>query len=85
MKLGQVKNWERIQKDTWPDGRKIYTPLTAYLDGLYPSLYAVCSIGVIYRETNSWKWPLFAAGYTTAVAWIVSFIIYQGGKLIGLG
>jgi ferrous iron transport protein B len=77
---------ERIQNDTWPDGRKIFTPLTAFALMVFTLLYVPCvaSIAVIYRETNSWKWPLFAAGYTTALAWIVSFMVYQGGKLIGL-
>ena len=78
---------ERIQRDAWPDGKKIYTPLTAFTLMVFTLLYMPCvaAIGVIYRETNSWKWPLFAAGYTTAVAWVVSFIVYQGGRLIGLG
>ncbi|MEW6215090.1 MAG: ferrous iron transport protein B [Nitrospirota bacterium] len=78
---------ERIQADTWrPDGRKIFTPLTAFTLMVFTLLYIPCvaSIAVIYRETNSWKWPLFAAGYTTALAWILSFMVYQGGKLIGL-
>jgi len=78
---------ESIKEDTWPDGRKVYTPLTAFALMVFCLLYVPCvaSIGVIFRETNSWKWPAFAAIYTTAVAWIMSFIVYQGGKLIGLG
>jgi len=50
-------------------------------------LYIPCvaTIAVIKRETNSWIWPAFAAFYTTAVAWIVAFMVYQGGKLLGLG
>ena len=78
---------EQIQKDRWPNGKKVFTPLAAFTLMVFTLLYMPCvaAIGVIYRETNSWKWPLFAAGYTTAVAWIVSFIVYQGGRLIGLG
>jgi len=77
---------ERLQNDTWPDGRKIFTPLTAFALMVFTLLYVPCvaSIAVIRKETNSWKWPLFAAGYTTALAWIAAFMIYQGGKLIGL-
>jgi len=76
-----------IKKDTWPDGRKIYTPLTAFSLMVFCLLYMPCiaTIGVIFQETYSWKWAAFAAIYTTTFAWIVSFIIYQGGKLIGLG
>ncbi len=78
---------EAIKKDTWPDGRKIYTPLTAFTVMVFCLLYMPCvaAIGVIFQETNSWKWAAFAAGYTTAFAWIVSFFIYQGGRLLGLG
>jgi len=78
---------ERIQNDAWPDGRKIFTPLTAFALMVFTLLYIPCvaSIAVIYRETNSLRWPLFAAGYTTAVAWGATLIVYQGGRLIGLG
>jgi ferrous iron transport protein B len=78
---------EQIQKDRRPNGKKVFTPLVAFTLMAFTLLYIPCvaAIGVIYRETNSWKWALFAAGYTTAVAWIISFVIYQGGRLIGLG
>ncbi|MEA3560811.1 MAG: nucleoside recognition domain-containing protein, partial [Candidatus Omnitrophota bacterium] len=50
-------------------------------------LYLPCIavIGVIKRETNSWRWPLFTIFYTTAIAWVAAFIVYQGGRLLGLG
>jgi len=64
-----------------------FTPLTAYAFMVFVLLYVPCMavIAVIKRETNSWKWPLFTAAYTTVVAWIVAFIVYQGGLLFGLG
>ena len=77
---------QALQNQTRPDGRKMYNPLVAYALMAFVLLYIPCiaTIAVIKRETNSWRWPLFTAVYTTAVAWIVSFIIYQGGKLLGL-
>jgi ferrous iron transport protein B len=65
----------------------MYNPLVAYALMVFVLLYIPCiaTIAVIKRETNSWRWPIFAAVYTTAVAWVVSFIVYQGGKLLGLG
>jgi len=65
----------------------MYNPLVAYSLMVFVLLYIPCvaTIAVIKRETNSWRWPLFAAFYTTALAWIVSFIVYQGGGLLGLG
>ncbi|MDY6863105.1 MAG: ferrous iron transporter B, partial [Thermodesulfobacteriota bacterium] len=76
-----------IKNDTWPDGSKIYTPLVAFTLMVFCLLYVPCiaAIGVIYREMNSFKWTAFAAFYTTTLAWIVCFIIFQGGRLIGLG
>ncbi|WMW23401.1 ferrous iron transport protein B [Methanolobus mangrovi] len=48
-------------------------------------LYMPCvaTVGVIKKETGSWKWTIFAIIYGIAVAWITAFIIYQGGKLLG--
>lgn len=63
------------------------TPLSAYAMMAFVLIYVPClaTVAVIRRETNSWKWALFSIGYSTALAWIVSFVIYQGGKLVGLG
>jgi ferrous iron transport protein B len=64
-----------------------FTPLSAYAFMVFVLLYVPCLvvIATIKRETNSWKWPVFTAVYLTVVAWIVSFIVYQGGLLLGLG
>ena len=35
----------------------------------------------IRRETNSWKWALFTVVYTTLLAWLVAFAVYQVGSL----
>ena len=78
---------QALQKVTRPDGSNLYNPLVAYSLMVFVLLYMPCVavIAVIKRETNSWIWPAFAAFYTTAVAWIVAFAVYQGGKLLGLG
>ncbi|MBW2645335.1 MAG: ferrous iron transport protein B [Deltaproteobacteria bacterium] len=49
-------------------------------------IYIPCfaTIAAIRRETNSWKWPFFSITYSTALAWIVAFIVYQGGKVVGI-
>ncbi|MFH1655071.1 MAG: ferrous iron transport protein B [Candidatus Omnitrophota bacterium] len=77
----------QLQKAVRPDGTKLFTPLVAYALMVFILLYIPCAatIAAIKMETNSWLWPLFAAVYTTSIAWIVSFIVYQGGKLLGLG
>lgn len=62
-----------------------FTPLSAFSFMAFVLLYMPCfaTFGTIKRETNSWKWPIFTAGYMLVVAWFVSFIIYQGGSLLG--
>ncbi|GMT46362.1 MAG: hypothetical protein IEMM0006_2194 [bacterium] len=37
----------------------------------------------IVNETGQWKWSLFLAAYTTTLAWIVAFIVFQGGSFLG--
>jgi len=77
---------QSLQNQTRPDGSKFFNPLVAYALMVFVLLYIPCvaSIAVIKRETNSWRWPIFAAFYTTAIAWLVAFFIYQGGKLFGI-
>ncbi|MHC1576247.1 MAG: ferrous iron transport protein B [Methanosarcinaceae archaeon] len=63
------------------------TPLSALGLMVFTLLYVPCiaTIGVIKKETGSWKWTLFAAGYTTGLAWIAAFLIYQVGTYVGWG
>ena len=65
------------------DMKEDITPLTAYCFLLFTLLYFPCiaTIAAIRNETGSWRWALFTAGYTTAVAWIVSAVVYQIGRL----
>ena len=59
------------------------TPLAAYAYLIFILLYFPCiaTVVAIKNETGSWRWALFAAAYTTAVAWVVSAAIYQIGGL----
>jgi len=79
---------EKIQTQTYSSGPKkgepVFTPLVALSFMLFVLLYFPC-IGVIAtigREGGHWKWGLFTIAYTTLVAWIISFIVYQTGSLI---
>jgi len=49
-------------------------------------LYTPCLavIAVMKKEFASWKWTAFAVFYQFAVAWAVSALIFQGGRLLGL-
>jgi ferrous iron transport protein B len=61
------------------------TPLSALSMMVFVLLYLPClaTIGMIRKETASIKWTAFSIIYSTSVAWIASFCVYQGGKLIG--
>lgn len=60
------------------------TPLIAFAYMLFTLLYFPCiaTLAAIRQETGNWKWPLFAACYTTVLAWIVAFLVYQIGSFI---
>ena len=39
------------------------------------------ALAAIKQESGSWKWALFAACYTTGLAWLVAFSVYQIGGM----
>lgn len=57
---------------------------SAYAFMVFALLYTPCVavIGVTKRETNSWKWTLFAIAYQSLVAWGIGFVVYQIGMLL---
>lgn len=59
------------------------TPLIAFCYLLFVLIYFPCiaTIAAIKNESGSWRWALFAAGYTTMLAWAVSAAVYQIGRL----
>lgn len=74
------------QKLVTPDpatGQAPFTPLKALVFMVFVLLYFPCiaTIAAIYRETGSWKYPLFSVIYNTGVAYLISFIVYRIGLL----
>ena len=67
--------------------QEVFTPLTAYAFMVFTLIYTSCvaTIATIKRETGSWGWTGFAVGYQLVLAWTMAFIVYQGGKVLGLG
>jgi ferrous iron transport protein B len=43
----------------------------------------MATLAVVRRETGGLGWPAFLFVYMTVMAWIVSFAVYQGGRLLG--
>lgn len=68
-----------------PDGTPAWTPLVAVSMMVFFVLACQCmsTVAVVRRETNSWRWPLFMVGYMLVLAYIASFITFQGGRLLG--
>ncbi|MDD2439957.1 MAG: ferrous iron transport protein B [Methanosarcinaceae archaeon] len=60
-------------------------PVIAFGLMVFTLLYVPCvaTVGVIKKETGSWKWTLFSAAYGTTLAWIFAFLIYQGSRILG--
>ena len=60
------------------------TPMVALGYMLFVLIYFPCvaTLVAIKQESGSWKWALFAAFYTTTLAWVVAFLVNQLGKLL---
>jgi ferrous iron transport protein B len=77
---------DRIRADAQRDGTPTYTPLVGLSLMVFFALAAQCmsTLAVVRRETRSWRWPAFLFVYMTTLAWSASFIVYQGGRWLGL-
>jgi ferrous iron transport protein B len=52
---------------------------------LFVLIYFPCIavLAVVKKETGHWKWAVFVMVYTTSLAWVVAFMVYQvGGWLV---
>ncbi|MGZ0235853.1 ferrous iron transporter B [Streptomyces sp. CPS1] len=59
-------------------GQKLFTPATtaALLVFFLYALQCMSTIGVMRRETGSWKWPAVAFGYMFVLAWTMAFVTH---------
>jgi ferrous iron transport protein B len=64
-----------------------FTPLTALSFMIFVLLYMPCVVVAIAmrQEFGGWKWFGVAFAYQTALAWGMALLVYQGGRLLGLG
>ena len=76
---------EKLQASTWPDGRKVFNLPVALSIMVFFALCCQCgaTVATIKRETNSWKWALFAFSYMTVLAYIGALVTYQVASLFG--
>jgi ferrous iron transport protein B len=75
---------QALAKATWPDGRPLMTLWTALSLMVFFALCCQCmaTLAAIKRETNSWKWPAFAFGYMTVLAYVLAVAVYQIGTRV---
>ena len=74
---------ERLMAANPETGAPDFTPLIAISFLVFVLLYFPClaSVAAIVKETGSWWWGIFSMVYNTAFAWIVSFLIFNIGKI----
>jgi ferrous iron transport protein B len=72
-----------LQTHLGPDGKPFLTPLKAYVYMIFVLLCFPCvaAISAIAKEAN-WRWAGFTMIYTTSIAWIISFLVYNIGLLL---
>ena len=68
-------------------GLHAYSPLIGISLMVFFVLACQCmsTVAVARRETNGWRWPIFMLVMMNVLAWLASFAVFQGGRLLGLG
>jgi ferrous iron transport protein B len=76
---------DKIRQEQRADGSRAYSPLMGLSLMVFFALSCQCmsTLMVVYRETRTVRWPLFMFGYMTTLAYVASFLVYQGGRLLG--
>lgn len=64
----------------------LFTPLSAFAFMCFALLYSPCisAIAVMRKEFGSVRWTVATLAIDLSTAWVVTFLIYQGGRLLGL-
>lgn len=77
----------KLQQQTFTSGsktgQKVFSPLVAFALMIFVLIYFPCVavVAAIRKEAN-WKWALFTTVYTTGIAWLAAFLVFQVGSLI---
>lgn len=76
---------DRMRAETRAEGAPAYPPLVGLSLLVFFALACQCmsTLAVVKRETGSWRWPALLFVYMTTLAYVASFIVYQGGRLLG--
>lgn len=78
---------DKLKAETYTSGpkagEKVFNPVVALAFIMFVLIYFPCIavISAIWKESKKIKWAIFSAVYTTTIAWVVAFGVYQIGKL----
>ncbi len=66
--------------------KRIYDPLVGYCIMLFCLIATPCmaTVAVTRHESGSWRWAALQFWGLTVLAWILTTLVYQGGRLLGL-
>ncbi len=76
-----------LHRETYKDGpkagEKVFTPLVGISYLVFILIYMPCIavMAAVRKESGHWKWPVFLMIYTTSLAWLISFAIFQLGSI----
>lgn len=64
---------------------QVWTPLISYTFLVFFMLYLPCLVTVwaIWKETRSLKWTLMGLVVPLVMTCLITFVVYQGGRLLG--
>lgn len=79
--ISQIKN--ETYKSGRKKGEKIFSPLAGISFLMFVLIYFPCVavFAAVKKEAGGIKWAIFLASYTTALAWIISFLVFQIGSM----
>ncbi|MEC9341496.1 MAG: ferrous iron transport protein B [Pseudomonadota bacterium] len=72
----------RLRNSRHDDGSRVFTlPMALGLMVFYAfCLQCAATVATIWRETNSWRWPLFAWSYMTTLGYLGAMLCFQVGS-----
>jgi ferrous iron transport protein B len=75
---------EKLQQQTYADGSKVFTTASALSFLVFILLYFPCVavVAAVKNEAGHWKWAVLTVVYTTGLAWVMSFLVYQAVSML---
>ncbi len=74
----------KLKSQVYSDGRPVYSPMASLAFLVFILIYFPCIAVVVAvaKESGSAWYSAFLVVYTSGLAWIMSFIVYQAGSII---